>query len=97
MDLAPGTRIDRYVIEQLIGRGGMAVVYRVRHAQLGSAHALKVLTLQSDAIQERTSTLAFLSTLTDGQVLVYCSPSAGVTPANGQTKVPRLFPPTSTS
>jgi serine/threonine protein kinase len=53
MDLAPGTRIDRYVVEQLIGRGGMAVVYRVRHAQLGSLHALKVLTLQSEAVQER--------------------------------------------
>jgi len=53
MDLAAGTRIDRYVVEDVLGRGGMAVVYRVRHAKLGTSHALKVLLIPAPAIQER--------------------------------------------
>ncbi|MBW2255596.1 MAG: protein kinase [Deltaproteobacteria bacterium] len=53
MQLAPGTAIDRYTVEAPIGRGGMAVVYRVRHNQLGSMHALKVLTLPTDTIRAR--------------------------------------------
>jgi serine/threonine-protein kinase len=35
--------MDRYEIVREIGRGGMAVVHEVRHRQLGSRHALKVL------------------------------------------------------
>ncbi|MBA2320108.1 MAG: serine/threonine protein kinase, partial [Deltaproteobacteria bacterium] len=53
MDLAPGTEIDRYVVEEVIGRGGMAVVYRVQHKKLGTSHALKVLLIPAPAIQER--------------------------------------------
>jgi serine/threonine protein kinase len=51
--LTPGTIVDRYVVEGLLGKGGMAVVYRVRHKDLDSAHALKVLTIHSDGIRER--------------------------------------------
>lgn len=40
-------------MEGELGRGGMAVVYRVRHVQLGTAHALKVLYLPSAAIRDR--------------------------------------------
>ncbi|MDP2307956.1 MAG: tetratricopeptide repeat protein [Pseudomonadota bacterium] len=43
MALAPGTSIDRYVVEHLLGEGAMAEVYCVRHGRLGSRHALKVL------------------------------------------------------
>ena len=35
--------MGNYVVESLIGDGGMAQVYRVRHAVLGTRHALKVL------------------------------------------------------
>jgi hypothetical protein len=49
----PGQTIERYVIEAELGRGGMAVVYRVRHARLGSLHALKVLTISSAGLQRR--------------------------------------------
>lgn len=41
--LAVGDVVDRYVVEALIGEGGVASVYRVRHRTLGSLHALKVL------------------------------------------------------
>ncbi len=53
VEIAPGTQVDRYDVEALIGRGGMAVVYRVRHRQLGGVHAMKVITLPSPQIQKR--------------------------------------------
>lgn len=51
--LRPGVAVDRYVVDVEIGRGGMAVVYRVHHRTLGSTHALKVLYLPSPALNER--------------------------------------------
>ncbi len=56
MKLKPGDRVDRFVVEKLIGIGGTATVYRVRHEQLGTLHALKILALQSDTIRERLLT-----------------------------------------
>ncbi|MEZ4323015.1 MAG: serine/threonine-protein kinase [Myxococcota bacterium] len=53
MDLAPGTVVERYTVDGVLGRGGMAVVYRVRHNQLGSAHAMKVLTLPTPSVRKR--------------------------------------------
>ena len=35
--LSPGQTIDRYTVDSVIGHGGTAVVYLVRHNQLGSA------------------------------------------------------------
>lgn len=37
----------------MLGEGGMAVVYRVRHQQLDTRHALKILTVPSRKIQDR--------------------------------------------
>jgi serine/threonine-protein kinase len=51
--LTPGQRVDRYDIEGLIGEGGMAEVYRVRHRTLGSIHALKLLKLHAPSLRER--------------------------------------------
>jgi serine/threonine-protein kinase len=42
-DLAPGLIVDKYVVEDQLGRGGFATVYRVRHTVLGRPAALKVL------------------------------------------------------
>ncbi|MCB9676880.1 MAG: serine/threonine protein kinase [Alphaproteobacteria bacterium] len=53
MDLAPGTVVERYTVDGVLGRGGMAVVYRVHHNQLGSPHAMKVLTLPTPSVRKR--------------------------------------------
>jgi serine/threonine-protein kinase len=51
---AVGERIaDRYQVEAQIGMGGIAAVYRVRHVQLGSEHAMKVLLFQRKGLDER--------------------------------------------
>ncbi len=44
-----GTRVGSYEIVGLLGEGGFAEVYRVRHLTLGSDHALKV--LRSDLLE----------------------------------------------
>jgi serine/threonine-protein kinase len=53
MELATGTTVDRYTVDGLLGEGGMAVVYACHHAQLGTRHALKLLTITSRSIRER--------------------------------------------
>jgi serine/threonine protein kinase len=42
--LGPGSRIGGYLIEEQIGAGGMAVVFRARHEVLGRLAAVKVIT-----------------------------------------------------
>lgn len=51
--LNPGTRVDRYEVEALIGQGGLAEVYRVRHVDLGSLHALKLLVWKRQSLANR--------------------------------------------
>jgi hypothetical protein len=47
----PGVRIGKYALEQQIGQGGMAVVFRARDEQLGRLVALKIMapSVASDA------------------------------------------------
>jgi serine/threonine protein kinase len=42
VELEAGQVFDRYIVEALIGSGGMASVFRVRHTELDTLHALKV-------------------------------------------------------
>jgi len=49
----PGDRIDRYEVQTLLGTGGMASVFRVRHLDLGTLHALKLLTNRSRSLGRR--------------------------------------------
>ncbi len=51
--LQPGQVVGKYVVEALIGEGGLARVYRVRHETLGSAHALKLLALRGRSVHRR--------------------------------------------
>jgi serine/threonine-protein kinase len=51
--LQPGTVVDVYTVERVLGRGGMATVYAVRHERLGSLHALKLLDIPSPSIRAR--------------------------------------------
>lgn len=41
--LAPGTLIGQYRIENIVGRGGMGIIYKATHLQLGNTVAIKVL------------------------------------------------------
>ena len=50
--LVPGSRLAGYVIEEQVGAGGMAVVFRARDAVLGRLAALKVLSPALAADQE---------------------------------------------
>ncbi len=53
-ELAAGTVVDgRYVVEDQLGAGGMAVVYRVRHRTLGTPMALKLLTVNRGSVKDR--------------------------------------------
>ncbi|MEZ4319862.1 MAG: serine/threonine-protein kinase [Myxococcota bacterium] len=53
MDERIGTVIDRYRLERVIGQGGMAVVYRARHTDLDTLHAVKILLHRSGSISDR--------------------------------------------
>src|SRR6266446_4000983 len=55
-DFLPGARIAGYRIEQVIGRGGMAVVYRATDVRLDRMVALKILSLdlaRNDSFRQR--------------------------------------------
>ncbi|MEL6344161.1 MAG: protein kinase [Myxococcota bacterium] len=48
-----GYQIGRYVVEGLLGTGGSAQVWRVRHLQMGTLHALKVLLPSEQGLRAR--------------------------------------------
>jgi serine/threonine protein kinase len=47
-----GQSIEQYRVDSLLGEGGMAAVYRVEHASLGSVHAMKVLRVSTPQTRE---------------------------------------------
>jgi serine/threonine protein kinase/CHASE2 domain-containing sensor protein len=53
ISLKPGDLVERYRVEAVLGEGGTARVYRVRHTTLATVHALKVLTLDHEGIRQR--------------------------------------------
>lgn len=51
--LNPGQEVDRFEVVDLLGVGGIAEVYKVRHRVLNSMHALKVVTVGGPAVARR--------------------------------------------
>jgi len=51
-DLAPGTIVGEYKIEQKLGEGGFGAVYRARHPLIGKTAAIKVLARELSAKPE---------------------------------------------
>jgi serine/threonine protein kinase len=54
--LVVGGQLGSYLIDSVIGRGGMSVVFRARHSRLGMLVAVKVLAPElsgDDAFRER--------------------------------------------
>ncbi len=49
----PGSTVGPYLVEAMIGRGGMGVVVRARHRATGATHALKVILVSVGADPER--------------------------------------------
>lgn len=55
-DLVIGGQLGNYLIDSVIGRGGMSVVYQAKHSRLGTSVALKVLAAElssDDTFRER--------------------------------------------
>jgi len=42
-----------YILEEIIGEGAMAIVYKARHRDLDSLHAIKKLKIQDFDVQKR--------------------------------------------
>src|ERR1700690_4086575 len=67
MDLARGTRLSRYRIESLLGRGGMGEVYKARDELLDRDVALKILrrdlTIDDDRVRRFTQEAKLSSSL----------------------------------
>jgi serine/threonine protein kinase len=51
--IADGTVVDRYRVERELGRGGMAVVYLVRHKVLDTPKAMKIMQISAPGLIER--------------------------------------------
>lgn len=53
MQLKTGDKVERFVVDGVIGAGGTATVYKVHHESLGTVHALKILAIASQSIRDR--------------------------------------------
>jgi serine/threonine protein kinase len=53
MSYQTGKKIDKYIIEEELGEGGIAVVYKVTHEKLQVPYALKILKVSHPKLQDR--------------------------------------------
>jgi serine/threonine protein kinase len=66
--LVVGGQLGNYLIDAVVGRGGMSVVYRAKHSRLGMSVALKVLAPElstDDAFRERFLREAQMAAMVD--------------------------------
>ena len=92
--LKPGTILgDRYEVVEVLGRGGMGVVYRVRHQLLDREFALKVLapdsTSRSSALTRFDREIRVLGMLSDSRIV--SATDRGVTPEGSPYLVMELL------
>ncbi len=71
IELQPGDRIDRYVIERTLGAGGMGVVYAAHDPELDRRVALKL--LHARALMDRVATNAEERLLREAQAVARIS------------------------
>jgi serine/threonine protein kinase len=68
---------DEYVIDRLLGRGGMGAVYRATHRDLGTRVAIKLLLdlgPKNGELEERFNVVGITRTATMVGSPVYCAP-----------------------
>ena len=53
VELRIGSTVGPYVVESFVAEGGMSLIYKVRHQDDCTVHALKVLAIHSRSIRER--------------------------------------------
>ena len=98
MQLSPGTAIDRYVVEGLLGRGGMASVYLAEHVAVGRQLAVKILhrdqALQPDVLVKGGD---YDAKCTDAMDPRYIVGSAEVRANGGRVETISLVPGRSTT
>jgi serine/threonine-protein kinase len=66
-ELSPGDRIDQWVIQDQLGAGGFATVYKARHADSGQEVALKL--LNADAALDKNVLRRFLREASASQLI----------------------------
>ncbi len=53
MELQVGSTVGEYCVESFVAEGGMSLIYKVRHVDRGTLHALKVLAVHTRSVRER--------------------------------------------
>jgi eukaryotic-like serine/threonine-protein kinase len=66
-EIAPGDRVDQWVIQERLGEGGFATVYKARHADNGQQVALKM--LNTDAALDKNVLRRFMREASTSQLI----------------------------
>jgi predicted ATPase/tetratricopeptide (TPR) repeat protein len=53
VELTIGSTVGSYCVEGFVAEGGMSLIYRVRHVENGTLHAMKVLAVHTRSVRDR--------------------------------------------